>query len=110
MQSLVQNLMTASAMDFGNLRFSSMPILTSEGTNSAKNIHIHLMLASNGRREGSGTASKASRSRAGHGYIVTMAWELAVKGTVHQKNFYRSNLIFWIEMRSGIADLGQRGL
>ena len=34
----------------------------------------------------------------------------AVKGTVHQKNFYRSNLIFWIEMRSGIADLGQRGL
>ena len=33
-----------------------------------------------------------------------------LKGTVHQKNFYRSSLIFWIVMRSGIADLGERGL
>ena len=76
MQSLVQNLMTASAMVFGNLRFPSMPILTSEGTNrqiylitkdSLNSSKSHLMLVSSGRREGSGAANKASRNRAGHG-------------------------------------------
>ena len=32
------------------------------------------------------------------------------KGILHQKNFYRLNLIFWIVMGCGIADLGRRGL
>ena len=75
MQSLVQNLMTASAMVFGNLRFPSMPILTREGRieiytglqNPPNSSKSHLMLVSSGRREGSGTANKASRNRAGHG-------------------------------------------
>ena len=40
----------------------------------------------------------------------TISKQTNFKGTVHQKNFYRSSLIFWIVMRSGIADLGQRGL
>ena len=33
-----------------------------------------------------------------------------VKGIVHNFFFYRSNLIFWIVMGCGIADLGRRGL
>ena len=33
-----------------------------------------------------------------------------LKGTVHQKIFFRSNLIFLIVMRCGTADLGHRGL
>ena len=32
------------------------------------------------------------------------------KGIVHNFFFYRSNLIFWIVMGCGIADLGRRGL
>ena len=35
--------------------------------------------------------------------------ERMLKGTVHQKNFYRANLIFWIVMGCGTADLGHRG-
>ena len=34
---------------------------------------------------------------------------LCFKGTVHQKIFYRANLIFWIVMGCGTADLGHRG-
>ena len=33
-----------------------------------------------------------------------------VKGILHQKNFYRLNLIFWIVMGCGIADFDRRGL
>ena len=33
-----------------------------------------------------------------------------VKGILHQKNFYRLNLIFWIVMGCGIAHFGRRGL
>ena len=33
-----------------------------------------------------------------------------VKGILHQKNFYRLNLIFWIVMGCGIASFGRRGL
>ena len=32
------------------------------------------------------------------------------KGILHQKNFYRLNLIFWIVMGCGIARFGRRGL
>ena len=35
---------------------------------------------------------------------------LGLKGILHQKIFYRLNLIFWIVMGCGIADLGRRGL
>ena len=43
-------------------------------------------------------------------YWVNYRLHPTLKGTVHQKFFYRSSLIFWIVMRSGIADLGERGL
>ena len=33
-----------------------------------------------------------------------------LKGILHQKNFYRPNLIFWIVMGCGIARFGRRGL
>ena len=33
-----------------------------------------------------------------------------VKGILHQKIFYRLNLIFWIVMGCGIAHFGRRGL
>ena len=33
-----------------------------------------------------------------------------IKGILHQKNFYRPNLIFWIVMGCGIARFGRRGL
>ena len=33
-----------------------------------------------------------------------------IKGILHQKNFYRLNLIFWIVMGCGIARFGRRGL
>ena len=33
-----------------------------------------------------------------------------LKGILHQKNFYRLNLIFWIVMGCGIARFGRRGL
>ena len=33
-----------------------------------------------------------------------------LKGILHQKNFYRLNLIFWIVMGCGIACFGRRGL
>ena len=32
------------------------------------------------------------------------------KGILHQKNFYRLNLIFWIVMGCGIARFSRRGL
>ena len=32
------------------------------------------------------------------------------KGILHQKNFYRLNLIFWIVMGCGISRFGRRGL
>ena len=32
------------------------------------------------------------------------------KGILHQKNFYRLNLIFWIVMGCGIARFGRKGL
>ena len=32
-----------------------------------------------------------------------------LKGILHQKIFYRLNLIFWIVMGRGIADFDQRG-
>ena len=34
----------------------------------------------------------------------------SVKGILHQKIFYRPNLIFWIVMGCGIARFGRRGL
>ena len=34
----------------------------------------------------------------------------SVKGILHQKIFYRLNLIFWIVMGCGIADFDRRGL
>ena len=33
-----------------------------------------------------------------------------VKGILHQKIFYRLNLIFWIVMGCGIARFGRKGL
>ena len=36
--------------------------------------------------------------------------ESSLKGILHQKIFYRLNLIFWIVMGCGIARFGQRGL
>ena len=33
-----------------------------------------------------------------------------LKGILHQKIFYRLNLIFWIVMGCGIADFDRRGL
>ena len=35
---------------------------------------------------------------------------VVIKGILHQKNFYRLNLIFWIVMGCGIARFGRRGL
>ena len=35
---------------------------------------------------------------------------LSIKGILHQKIFYRLNLIFWIVMGCGKAGFGQRGL
>ena len=35
---------------------------------------------------------------------------VVIKGILHQKNFYRLNLIFWIVMGCGIADFDRRGL
>ena len=35
---------------------------------------------------------------------------IGVKGILHQKNFYRLNLIFWIVMGCGIVRFGRRGL
>ena len=37
-------------------------------------------------------------------------FEQTLKGILHQKNFYRPNLIFWIVMGCGIARFGRRGL
>ena len=34
----------------------------------------------------------------------------SIKGILHQKIFYRPNLIFWIVMGCGIARFGRRGL
>ena len=34
----------------------------------------------------------------------------SLKGILHQKKFYRLNLIFWIVMGCGIARFGRRGL
>ena len=36
--------------------------------------------------------------------------KLDIKGILHQKNFYRLNLIFWIIMGCGIARFGRKGL
>ena len=35
---------------------------------------------------------------------------LVLKGILHQKKFYRLNLIFWIVMGCGIARFGRKGL
>ena len=42
------------------------------------------------------------------GLVVTR--RLRFKGILHQKIFYRLNLIFWIVMGCGIAHFGRRGL
>ena len=40
----------------------------------------------------------------------TLDRQACVKGILHQKNFYRLNLIFWLVMGCGIARFGRRGL
>ena len=42
-------------------------------------------------------------------FIFAM-YEVELKGILHQKIFYRLNLIFWIVIGCGIARFGQRGL
>ena len=37
-------------------------------------------------------------------------FKVVFKGILHQKIFYRLNLIFWIVMGCGIADFDRRGL
>ena len=39
-----------------------------------------------------------------------MPFNVNIKGILHQKNFYRLNLIFWIVMGCGIARFGRKGL
>ena len=41
---------------------------------------------------------------------TTVDVTIIFKGILHQKNFYRLNLIFWIVMGCGIARFGRRGL
>ena len=42
---------------------------------------------------------------------IAELWHMpALKGILHQKNFYRLNLIFWIVMGFGIARFGRRSL
>ena len=41
---------------------------------------------------------------------IDRATLIPVKGILHQKNFYRLNLIFWIVMGCGIARFSWRGL
>ena len=45
--------------------------------------------------------------KAQHLSLVTI---FTFRGILHQKNFYRLNLIFWIVMGCGIARFGRRGL
>ena len=41
---------------------------------------------------------------------IVLLTQIMVKGILHQKIFYRLNLIFWIVMGCGIAHFGRRGL
>ena len=44
-------------------------------------------------------------------YEYVWYWDVSIfKGILHQKIFYRLNLIFWIVMGCGIARFGRRGL
>ena len=43
-------------------------------------------------------------------FCASIIWKIAFKGILHQKIFYRLNLIFWIVMGCGIARFGRRGL
>ena len=45
-----------------------------------------------------------------HCFHFSVARNDILKGILHQKNFYRLNLIFWIVMGCGIARFGRRGL
>ena len=49
-----------------------------------------------------------------HEYLLEICLEVTkmtpIKGILHQKNFYRLNLIFWIVMGCGIIRFGRRGL
>ena len=62
-----------------------------------------------GGREGSEVSSdsldKYQKTWDNVGFLPT-----PIKGILHQKNFYRLNLIFWIVMGCGIARFGRRGL
>ena len=42
--------------------------------------------------------------------VLILLLQNFLKGILHQKNFYRLNLIFWIVMGCGIARFGRRGL
>ena len=42
--------------------------------------------------------------------VRQLPWYEHLKGILHQKIFYRLNLIFWIVMGCGIADFDRRGL
>ena len=46
----------------------------------------------------------------GYIHLLGLCYMALLKGILHQKIFYRLNLIFWIVMGCGIADLGRRGL
>ena len=43
-------------------------------------------------------------------YFLSFVWQIYIKGIVHNFFLYRSNLIFWIVMGCGIADVVRRGL
>ena len=53
--------------------------------------------------------SCAFKSRFPTNLKMPFAWSY-LKGILHQKNFYRLNLIFWIVMGFGIARFGLKGL
>ena len=43
-------------------------------------------------------------------HLILLNKMATIKGILHQKIFYRLNLIFWIVMGCGIADFDRRGL
>ena len=62
---------------------------------------LHMCQASNQRSDEGAVASNTKQAQ---------TRKQTLKGILHQKNFYRLNLIFWIVMGCGIAHFGRRGL
>ena len=58
---------------------------------------------------GAGSSGWAWSGSVPHHPLLSLPLQ-GIKGILHQKIFYRLNLIFWIVMECGIAHFGQRGL